>query len=426
MKQFLDKRMSSGSKSIAMVTISNLIGNVVSIISGLIIARWMLPEELGLFNAFSIFTSYVILMQLGIPSGLSRELPFYFGQLKEDYAIDLAATAKYFMLALSFAILGLCIIPSVYFFYIAKYEYAIGSLVVGITSAQTFYTTKYLKILYRSDNHFNKLSNITLINTLVNLVSIVLVYHYLFYGLCMRAIILVMVDWYFTEKWKPIHTEARFNWKNFKELSKVGMPIYFVANVYSLWPTFQRTMILSMLGAKGLGIYALANIVQNMLSTFNGAISSISFPKMSLAYGQGKSITEVLKMPFKLIIVSILIYTFILLVGWPLLPKVVAIVLPNYQSGVEAAQWMFVVALVSSLNIFSNIYMVIKKNHHRLISYIIGMTVWLLYILYHSITTVADLVIFSKALLFGYMATVFCDFCFYFLYLKRDSLPIKG
>lgn len=424
MRQFFTKKVSSGNKTIALVTVSNLVSNVVAIVSGLIIARWMLPEELGLFNALSIFSSYIILIQLGIPSGFSRELPFYFGQGKEEYAHNLAATAKYFMVVLSIGILLLCLIPAVYFLFTCDYDYSLGAIVIGITSAQTFYSTKYLKLLYRADNHFNQLANITLINTLVNLLSIVLVYYFLFYGLCLRAILLVLVDWYFTEKWKPIQVNAKFNWDHFKELSRVGIPIYFVANIYGLWPTFQRTMVLSMLGTKGLGIYALANIVQNMLSTFNSAISSISFPKMSMAYGQGKTRKQVLKMPFKLVIVSILIYSVTLLIGWPLLPKVVAVVLPNYMEGVAASQWMFVVALVSSLSVFSNIYMVFKKNHHRLISYSFGMLVWFLFIISHSITSVADLVVFSKALLLGYIAVNLCDGCFYYYYIKHDKIVV--
>ena len=382
----------------------------------------MLPEELGLFNALSIFSSYIILIQLGIPSGLSRELPFNFGMGKEEYAHDLAATAKYFMMSLALGILVICTLPAIYFLYTTHYDYAFGSIVIGITSAQTFYSTKYLKILYRADNHFNKLADISLINTLVNFLSIVLVYEYQYYGLCLRAILLVFVDWYFTEKWKPLHAQAKFNWDHFKELSRVGMPIYFVANIYGLWPTFQRTLVLSMLGTKGLGIYALANIVQNMLSTFNNTISSISFPKMSLAYGQGKSITEVIKIPLKLMLVSLSIYTFILLVGWSLLPKVVAVVLPNYIEGVEAAQWMFLVAIVSSFAIFSNIYMVFKKNHHRLISYCFGMLVWFLFIINHSITSLTDLVIFSQALLLGYVAVNICDGCFYYYYIQQEKI----
>ncbi|MDI9257707.1 lipopolysaccharide biosynthesis protein [Flavobacterium sedimenticola] len=407
-------------KSFVALTFSNLFSNVVAIISGIIIARWVLPEEFGLFNALSIFTSYIILIQLGIPSGLSREFPFYYGKSDEKYAEELAATAKYFMLALSFGILLLGVIAGIVFSVRGEYEYAIGSLVVGLTSAQTFFTTKFLKVLYRSDNHFLTLSKVTMINTIASLVTIFLVYEYSYYGLCLRALLLVFVDWYFTDKWKPLDVKSNFSWKNFKELSRVGMPIYFVANVYSLWPTFQRTIILSTLGAKGLGVYALANIVQNMLSTFNGVVSSTSFPKMSLAYGQGKNINQIIRIPLRLALISFLIYFFILIVGWPLLPKVVDFVLPNYVEGVEAAQWMLLVALVSSFAVFSNIYMVVKKNHHRLISYFIGITVWLLFIIFNRVDSIQDLVVFSKALFYGYLAVNICDGCFYYYYLKAN------
>lgn len=418
------KKKYSTNKSVALLTFASLIDSFVSIISGLLIARWLLPEDLGMFNALSIFTSYIILAQIGIPSGLSRELPFNFGQKKEAFAIDLAATSKYFMIFISLIFLGLSMIFSLYYLFIKNYEYAFGAFVIGVTSAQTFYVTKYLKVLYRSDNHFKQLAKIGFINTFVNLISIYLVYKYLFFGLCIRAIILALVDLYFTTKWNPLKTEAKFSWENFKILSRVGMPIYFVANIYGLWPTFQRTIILSMLGTKGLGIYALANIVQGMLNTFNNSISSISFPKMSLAYGEGKSIIEVLKIPAKLVLVSLGIYSLILVVGWILLPPVVAFFLPNYTAGVEAAQWMFAVALVSSLGIFANIYMVIKKNHHRLISYSIGISVWLLYIIFNPATKISDLVIFSQALLLGLIVVSIVDFLFYISYWRNERKVI--
>ena len=415
------KKLYTKNKSVALVTLASLLDSFVSIISGLLIARWLLPEDLGMFNALSIFTSYIILAQIGIPSGLSRELPFNFGQKKEAYAIKLAGTSKYFMILISFIILGICSLLSIYYLIVANYQYAVGVFVIGVTSAQAFYVTKYLKILYRSDNHFKQLAKIDFINTFVNLLSVYLVYKYLFYGLCLRTIILAIVDYYFTDKWKPLQTKAKFDWEDFKVLSRVGMPIYFVANIYGLWPTFQRTMILSMLGTKGLGIYALANIVQGMLSVFNNSISSISFPKMSLAYGQGKSIMQVLKIPAKLVLVSLAIYSLILVVGWILLPPIVAFFLPNYMAGVEAAQWMFAVALVSSLGIFANIYMVIKKNHHRLISYSVGIGVWLLYILLNPVTTINNLVTFSQALLLGMITVSIVDFCFYFSYWKNEN-----
>lgn len=421
MRKLKEKFHSGGGKTIALVSGTNLINSIVAIVSGLVIARWMLPEELGVFNALSIFTSYIILIQLGIPSGMSRDLPYYFGQGNTNHATDLAATAKFFMMGLALISFTVCLLLAIYFVCIENYKYAAGAFVVGVTSAQALYVTKYLKLLYRTNNHFNLLSKIDLINTVVNLVSIVLVYNFLFYGLCLRAILLALVEWYFVEKWKPLNAQTTFDRTHFKNLLKVGMPIYFVANVYGLWPTFQRTLILSLLGAKGLGLYALANIVQGMLGTFNNAIASVSFPKMSLAYGQGASIKTLLKIPLSYFFISVGIYSFILLVGWPLFPYVVKWVLPNYEQGIEAAQWMFPVALVSSFGIFANLYMVIKKNHHRLISYTMGILVWFGFISLHSINAIADLVVFSQALLLGMIVIVVIDGFFFFSYLSKEK-----
>ncbi len=421
------KSLASGNKTLAFVSFANLTNSIIAIVSGLIVARWLLPEELGVFNAFSIFTSYIILAQIGIPSGLSRELPFFFGKNETEKALEFASTSKYFLLLISVIVFCCCIFVSVYFLVSQNYPYAIGAVVIGVTSFQGIYVAKYLKVLYRSENHFFNLARIDLINSVVNLISLFLVYKYLFYGLCLRAILIVLVDWYFTDKWKPISAKVSFNWANFKALSRVGMPIYFVANIYGLWPTFQRTFVLSVLGAKGLGLYALANIVQGMLSTFNNTISSMSFPLMSKAYGEGKKLKEIMLIPFKPFLISLGVYTILLIIGWPLLPYVVEFLLPNYVDGIPAAQWMFVVALVSAFGVFSNIFMVVQKNHHRLVGFILGILAWFVYLRFQSIQDVSNLVVFSQAVLIGLVFITVSDFVFYFLYLKKESsIPSYG
>lgn len=420
MKKLFSKLYSPTGKTVSLLALSSLVGSVTAIISGLLVASWLLPERLGLFNAFSIFTSYIILAQIGIPSGLSRQFTFYSGQKNEVLAESLASTARFFSVILSAASLFLCGIASIYFFVIGNQDFAAGAIVIGITAAQTLYITKYIKVLYRSNNHFTKLAYIKFINTGVNLISILLVYKFLFYGLCLRAIIIALVDWYFSEKWKPLDVPMRWDKNHFKELLKIGLPIFSVASIFGLWPTFQRTIVLSLLGTKGLGLFALAIVVQNMLNTVNSTISTVSFPKMSHALGEGKKIKNILKIPLKLSFVALGIYTLILLVGWPLLPIVVKFALPKYILGVEAAQWMLLVAFVSSFAVFSNIYMVIKTNHHRLISYSLGMLVWLGFLLAHDISDITDLVIFSKALFAGMIAITIVDGIFLTYYIKSS------
>ena len=154
------KFLASGNKTLAFVTFANLTNSVIAIVTGLIVARWMIPEELGVFNSFSIFTSYIILAQLGIPSGLSRELPFYFGKNEPGKAQEFASTAKYFLLLISVIVFSICFFASIYFFICNNFTYALGALVVGATSFQGIYISKYLKVLYRSEKHFYFLSKI--------------------------------------------------------------------------------------------------------------------------------------------------------------------------------------------------------------------------------------------------------------------------
>ena len=96
---------------------ASLIGNVLTMISGLLVARWMLPEELGYFNSFSILTSYIILVQLGIPSGLSRELPFYMGKGQRKDVEELAATAQFFGSFIGVLVFICSVIAALFFLY---------------------------------------------------------------------------------------------------------------------------------------------------------------------------------------------------------------------------------------------------------------------------------------------------------------------
>lgn len=392
---------------------ASLFGNVLTLISGLLVAKWMLPEELGFFNSFSILTSYIILIQLGIPSGLSRELPFQMGKGDQKNVEELAAAAQFWGLSLGVLILLGSIIAGVFFLTQGKFELAAGAAVVGITSFQALYVTKYLKILYRSNAAFNKLAFITSATSVAAFIGVGFVWKYGFYGLCLRAFLVAIVDFGLTFFWRPLKVKPVWRPSRFKELFKSGMPIYSVASIYGLWPVFERTVVLLLGGTKSLGLYALAMIVDSTLKTVQTSISSVCFPKMTYAFGQGAGFKELMQIPLKFVGINLGLNTIVLVAGWLLLPFFVGWLLPNYVEGVEAAQWMLVASLVSILSIFSNVYMVIKKNFDRLKAYLTGMGVWAIVLYFCHLTMEVDLAIFPKALIAGYIATLLVDAFFY-------------
>ncbi|MCA9784514.1 MAG: hypothetical protein KC518_13100, partial [Candidatus Cloacimonetes bacterium] len=80
---------------------SSTLLSVVSMIAGIIVIRWMPPEELGLWQSVLIIQTWALIFQTGVITGLSRELPFHLGRGEEDYVKELAASAQ------SVALIGL-------------------------------------------------------------------------------------------------------------------------------------------------------------------------------------------------------------------------------------------------------------------------------------------------------------------------------
>src|SRR5690554_4785759 len=72
---------------------SGLLKSAIQMLSGLIILRWIAPEELGLWQSFTVFVGYVTILNLGVPVGINRELPFFLGKGDENRGLALLKTA---------------------------------------------------------------------------------------------------------------------------------------------------------------------------------------------------------------------------------------------------------------------------------------------------------------------------------------------
>jgi O-antigen/teichoic acid export membrane protein len=315
------------------------------------------------------------------------------------------------------------LLVSFYFVYAKNYYYAAGSFTIGSASFRAFYVTKYLKILYRSNRDFNKLSQINLINAFASFVAIIFVWKYDFYGLCIRGVITALADYYFTWKWKPINVKPIWDKKVFRKLLNVGFPMYGIACVYTLWPVIQRTMILLLGGTKYLGLFALAVIIENSMKTVTNSISSVIYPTMTIAWGKGNSVNSLLKLTVKPVAMTSAMLLIVVPAAWLLLPKAVEIFLPNYVEGIYAAQWMLLVGFIGVFSVFSNIYNVIKQQRDRLISYISGILGWMLsvFVLYHLSGLSLD--IFPKAMVIALVIMLIVNLFHIKKYQKVNSFP---
>jgi O-antigen/teichoic acid export membrane protein len=397
---------------------SNLISNALTIISGIIVAKWLLPDELGLYNGFTLISSYIILTQLGIPSGLSRELPFQIGQGNTKEAESLAGTAHYWQLILSLIVLVASSIIAVTCLVQKRYEYAAGLMVVGLLSFQALYITKYLKVLFRTNHDFNLLSRITFINGIVAFASIVFVWKFGFFGLCIRAFILVVVDFALTWYWKPMHVLPVWRKEAYRKLSSVGLPMYAIANVYALWPVLQKTLIVSLGGVKFLGLFALAVVIESGMKTVTNSISSVVYPSLTMQWAKGDSVRILTKTMLKPVSVIFILFAVAVPIGWVVLPQAIVQFLPQYEAGIAAAQWMLVVGFIEVFNVLPVVYNVIQKQRDRLLSFLAGVSAWTIAVIGLVQIRGFELVVFPQAMLIGFLVMLIMNSIH--LYRYRD------
>ena len=186
-------------------------------------------------------------------------------------------------------------------------------------------------------------------------------------------------------------------------MMKLGLPMFGEANVYGLWPTMQRTLILALGGTKALGLFALAVMVENSMNTVTNSMNSVIYPTMATKWGKGGTVSEVIKLILKPFGLGIMLFALALPLGWYLLPIFVESFIPNYIEGVGVAQLMLFVGLLGLGNVFSNIYNVIKNQADRLKVFLSGILVWFFVVSLDYYLSGFSLLIFPKAMIAAYL-----------------------
>lgn len=401
---------------------AQMISNMVRIVSGILVARFVLPEMLGTFNGIGIIIGYLPFLQFGVMNGLNRELPYYFGKGEVEKAKGYAAVAQFWEVGLSSIAFSILTLISIYFLFNAQYLYAAGFFATGLSSVFHYYGQNYLHVLFRSNYDFNKLSNISLIVAFTSFVTVFLVWKWQFYGLCIRSIILVVVEMHFLWKWKPIFVLPKWDTQMMKEIIRVGMPIFIVGIIFVVWTTLQNTLVLKMGGAEQFGLFSLAVMIENSMAIVEHSVAQVIYPKMSFEFGAGKGVKELLKISFKPILYVFLLLIPSVVIAWQLLPFAINLLLPNYMNGIEAARWTMLLLLVAIWGVNNNIFNVVKKQKDFLFSIIAGMIAFTISLLSLYHIKGFSLVIFPQAMLIGKGTQLIIAYLFIVNYQRNPQL----
>jgi O-antigen/teichoic acid export membrane protein len=103
---------------------AQMISNVARVISGLLIAKFVVPELLGTFNGIGIIMGYLPILQLGVMNGLNRELPYYFGKGEYEKAKGFASVSQSWEIILSSISFAVLLFLALFYFFKSNYLFS--------------------------------------------------------------------------------------------------------------------------------------------------------------------------------------------------------------------------------------------------------------------------------------------------------------
>jgi O-antigen/teichoic acid export membrane protein len=219
----------------------SIVKAIAQLLTGFIIAKFIAPDDLGLWTTLNLAVTYSVFLQAGLINGLNLELPAAYGRGNNDEADQLAGTVQSFTFISS---IGVLIIGLSCFFFLPYTDPRIRFGFLGITIFIIIsYYQNFLMSTFRSKNSFLNLAVIQMVDGFVNLTTLLLVVYYAYYGLIIKSVIVISIYAILLHIYRPIKNKLIWNRKVMFKLMKVGLPIFGLSYIVELSSTVDRLLL---------------------------------------------------------------------------------------------------------------------------------------------------------------------------------------
>lgn len=400
---------------------SQLLSKSMNMLSGFLVIRLLSPGDVGIYNGVGIYLGYLLLGHGGILNGLGREFPFQRGKGNDFLAFRMASSAWVLSITLS-AISSIIFLGiSIYFFINHNNLVGLVYLSYVITGFFSLLNGQYLPLLYRNNEDFISLSKQNSMFGIANIVSVLFVVFFGFYGLIIRGISLAAYQFYLLFRNKPVKLRWDYYFDDYKKLFKTGFPIYLIGYINSLWATILYNIIFKTGGAIAFGLYSISSIIQGAIGVIPTAFGVITYPRMTTMFAQGSSVEKIIKGNLKVLLFQFGFLLVIAITTVLLLPILIPLILPKYMGGILAAQWMCFVPVAQTFDTLNNIYNVINRQKMLFVSLILGALFGIIYTIIRIRYNGFRLEFFPQGLLIGIIIQQILSLFFILKMVKREN-----
>ncbi len=397
----------------------NVVSTCLNMVGGILVARLVAPATLGLFNGIGLVLRYAPLLQLGITTGLYRELPYYIGKGEPNRARAIAATAQGWALVVGGLVSAVLFGIGGWQFLRGEHWLAAAWSTQAILAVFLFYKTSYLLATYRTSHEFARVALVGVVESSATFALIVLVAVLGFYGLCLRAAVAGAIGTALLHYWRPVRVRPRLNLGDMKRLLFVGAPILAAGQLYQLWTVINSTLVFRLAGAEGMGLYSLVGMAGSALGILPLAVAQVLFPRMTEQFGRTGSVRGSLRVAVKpVMITTIGLIPIVLMAQWMVEPAI-RLVVPRYVDAVPAVRWGLVLPLLTNLQAVNAIFTIVKRQRLFAAATVTGMASYcasLMWLIRDEVTLVA----FPQAMLVGRAVFIIVCYCFV-VFLARST-----
>lgn len=263
----------------------------VTLITSVVTYRYIGPEYLGIWATFTTFSTLATFLRLGIVNGMNRELPYYLGKKETEKAYSYAETTfAYTLFTIVVIIVTGCIFFLTYNF--EKYDtfaesYKFASIVFFLHVAIEPYSS-YLSGTFRTNDSFDKLSNIQSVQALLRLLTLVLVVMFGYNGFLFREAFMVFIGAVLLHIYRPLpQIRPKFSVACLGDLFKIGFNIFLASYLAAFVDTFPRLFLIKEGTTMELGLFSPVLVILGIVYIIPNTISGYLYPKFSFAYGNG-------------------------------------------------------------------------------------------------------------------------------------------
>jgi len=317
----------------------------------MVYGAYLSPTNMGYYSIAITIASYGTFLQLGLMSGLSRELPVCFGQGKKEYSSELvgeATTAIAFLQLIGFIVYYI-VIANITF----KDSFTQNAFFLGGLLALSSPFGQMVMLRLRAEQRVLSFSLLQLINAACILVLGILAINVVGYAGAIITIVLVNVLGFAIVS-KAFLSPVNYLYFKSKEifyLIRIGFPMVVAGVLLTVQFSMDRFFILKYRSVEELGIYQVGILPLTMGVILSSIIVQYVGPKLLFRYGQGQSPGFVFHRSIMLSAVTV----GVLLLFWPLFLFIMNFVvnqwLPDYKASLPLMSTFYLGAVFTAANI---------------------------------------------------------------------------